>query len=205
MIKQILYSGALIVSMLAPSFPRKPHTNLENICRLDKEVRMKIFEEFNFIPKQDNQKKPYHTNKNNKAMPLPEGTYNIASGYGRRTNPMGGTEKKSKDKEFHTGVDLAVSSKTPVTAVADGFISDYGCENGAGRYIKIDHGDFISLYAHLSKIVPAKRFYNGFVRKGEIIGYSGNSGRSTGPHLHYAEQKQGQWVKPELPLTNYIR
>jgi murein DD-endopeptidase MepM/ murein hydrolase activator NlpD len=101
----------------------------------------------------------------------------LLSAFGERTDPFSG------EGAFHTGVDISAVIGTPVRAAADGIVTYAEMENGYGRVIKVDHGNGIeTYYAHLS------RFYvqaGQDVRRGEMIGAVGNSGRVTAPHLHY--------------------
>lgn len=110
-----------------------------------------------------------------------------SSSYGYRINPV------TKRRQFHKGVDFSAKMKTPVRATADGIVGyvqsrSYG---DYGRMIRIHHSyGFQTIYAHLNKTLVKP---GTIIRKGEIIGLSGNSGRSTGPHLHY-EVKQGERI-----------
>ncbi|MBD3790431.1 MAG: peptidoglycan DD-metalloendopeptidase family protein [Campylobacterales bacterium] len=94
----------------------------------------------------------------------------------------------------HEGTDFGARKGTPLLAVNNGKIIYAGWMAGYGNTIKIRHsGGYVSLYAHQSKI----RAKNGqSVKKGQVIGYSGNSGRSTGPHLHFGMMKNGRWIDP---------
>lgn len=96
----------------------------------------------------------------------------------------------------HYGVDFAAPTGTPVVAVADGTVTKAGWQGGNGRMVKIRHdGTYESGYAHLSRIAsgvtPGTR-----VRQGQLIGYVGSSGLATGPHLHFAMFRGGQYVDP---------
>lgn len=97
----------------------------------------------------------------------------------------------------HNGVDYAAPVGTPIKAASDGIISYVGRKGGYGRTLIIKHGKkYTTLYAHLSKY--ASRIKKGQkVRKGEVIGYVGNSGLATAPHLHYEFWVNGQRVDPE--------
>lgn len=101
----------------------------------------------------------------------------LSGGFGRRTDPFNG------EGSFHSGVDISADYGEPVRAAADGFVVSVGRRAGSGRLVVIDHGGGISTwYAHLSGF----RAYRGQpVQRGDVIGYVGSSGRSTGPHLHY--------------------
>lgn len=101
----------------------------------------------------------------------------LLSSFGGRTDPFSG------EGAFHTGVDIAAVTGTPVHAAADGVVIFAEMESGYGRLIKIEHGNGMeTYYAHLSKFyVQAGQE----VRRGEVIGAVGSSGRVTAPHLHY--------------------
>ncbi|MBL0687106.1 MAG: M23 family metallopeptidase [Sulfurospirillum sp.] len=102
-----------------------------------------------------------------------------------------------KRKEFHKGVDLRAKLMTPVSAPADGVVEyvGYHKNSGFGNLVIIIHNyGFKTSYAHLSKKFPVKS--GDFVKKGDIIGYTGNSGRSTGPHLHYEVRFIGRPLNP---------
>ncbi|MCF6205493.1 MAG: peptidoglycan DD-metalloendopeptidase family protein [Sulfurovum sp.] len=94
----------------------------------------------------------------------------------------------------HHGTDFGARRGTPLLAVNDGKVIFAGWMGGYGRVVKIKHaGGYISLYAHQSRI-RVKRGQH--VTRGQIIGYVGSSGRSTGPHLHFGLMKNGRWIDP---------
>jgi murein DD-endopeptidase MepM/ murein hydrolase activator NlpD len=97
----------------------------------------------------------------------------------------------------HRAIDYAASNGTPVIATADGKVSTAGSKGGLGITVELKHGNYLTQYAHLSKI--AKGVKNGVeVKQGDVIGYVGSTGRSTGPHLQYAMYENS---KPINPLT----
>ena len=101
----------------------------------------------------------------------------VTSSFGEREDPFNG------EGAFHSGIDIAAPYGSPVRAAADGDVSATRMANGYGREITIDHGhDVLTVYGHLSAmiVVPGQH-----VTRGQVIGYVGQSGRSTGPHLHY--------------------
>ena len=113
----------------------------------------------------------------------------LSSGFGMRTDPI--TKVKSK----HLGIDFSAPQGTPVYATGDGVIklTKTGF-SGWGWYIKMDHGfGYETLYGHLSKfnVRPGQR-----VKRGDLIGYVGNTGKSTAPHLHYEVHINGRAVDP---------
>ena len=115
-----------------------------------------------------------------------------SSGFGYRFHPI------YKVRRFHTGMDFTAPTGTPIYATGDGVVTEVGgsarSNVGYGLELKIDHGyGYETLYAHLSAF-NAKRGQN--VKRGDIIGYVGNTGLSTAPHLHYEVIKNGTHVDP---------
>lgn len=118
------------------------------------------------------------------------GNYRVTSEWGTRVNPV------LRRTQPHNGMDFGVPSGTPIYAPADGVadFSNSGYNGGYGIMVKLEHSfGFKTFYAHLSKIVVNK---GDFVRRGQLIAYSGNSGRSTGPHLHYEIRYLGRDLNP---------
>ena len=94
----------------------------------------------------------------------------------------------------HHGTDFGAKRGTPLLAVNNGKVIFAGRMGGYGKVVKIKHGGgYMSLYAHQSRIRVKRGQY---VKKGQIIGYVGSTGRSTGPHLHFGMKKNGRWVNP---------
>jgi murein DD-endopeptidase MepM/ murein hydrolase activator NlpD len=95
---------------------------------------------------------------------------------------------------FHAGVDIGAAWGSPIVAAADGQVASAGWSGGYGREVQIAHGGgLVSLYGHMSQIVAQPGSY---VRQGQLIGYVGSSGLSTGPHLHFEVRQGGQPVNP---------
>ena len=118
----------------------------------------------------------------------------ITSGFGYRISPFTG------QREFHKGLDISGPVGTPIYAPADGKVVFTGRDGGYGITVIIDHGLGITTrYAHLSRYVVKK---NQRVTRGEIIAYMGNTGRSTGPHLHYEVRLNGVPVNPLHYILN---
>ncbi|RBO83844.1 MULTISPECIES: M23 family metallopeptidase [Marinomonas] len=113
-----------------------------------------------------------------------------SSGYGKRKHPVTGIVK------FHRGQDFAVNTGTPIYAPADGAVEVIRPSNkGSGNYLRIFHAyGFSSSYSHLSKFAVKR---GDFVKKGDLIAYSGNSGLSSGPHLHYEVRFVGRALNPK--------
>ena len=119
-------------------------------------------------------------------MPLADAR--LTSQFGMRTHPVLGGRRQ------HHGIDLSAPTGTPVYATADGTVSMAQYYGSYGNYVQIEHGgEMQTRYAHLSQLaVP-----NGArVAKGQLIGYVGSTGRSTGPHLHYEVRMAGSPVNP---------
>ena len=120
--------------------------------------------------------------------PLPAGNNVVTCKYGMRTHPITGKRK------LHTGVDLRAATGTKVYAANKGTVTTSGYSSAWGNYIIISHGGGITtLYAHLSKRSVSK---DDKVKQGDIIGYSGNTGYSTAPHLHFEISKNGSTYNP---------
>lgn len=112
----------------------------------------------------------------------------LTSGYGMRTHPVLG------GRRAHKGIDLAAPTGTPILATADGAVSKAEWFSGYGLYVSLEHGgELQTRYGHMSRL----NVYSGQqVKKGDIIGYVGSTGRSTGPHLHYEVRIAGEAVNP---------
>lgn len=112
----------------------------------------------------------------------------LTSGYGMRTHPVLG------GRRAHKGIDLAAPTGTPIYATADGIVSKAERFSSYGLYIAIEHGGSLQTrFAHMSRLAVAA---GERVSKGDVIGYVGSTGRSTGPHLHYEVRIDGQAVNP---------
>jgi murein DD-endopeptidase MepM/ murein hydrolase activator NlpD len=114
----------------------------------------------------------------------------LSSGFGQRRHPILGYNK------MHRGVDFAAPSGTPIYAAGNGTIVYAGRKGGYGNYIRIRHnGNYDTAYAHMTGFARGMRVGRR-VNQGQVIGYVGTTGRSTGPHLHYEVLRQGQQVNP---------
>jgi murein DD-endopeptidase MepM/ murein hydrolase activator NlpD len=117
----------------------------------------------------------------------------LNAGFGYRPDPF------DRVNRFHYGQDITVNKSSPIYAPADGVVKIARYMGGFGKSVKIDHGfGYTTFYAHLLKfnIKSGNR-----IKRGDIIGYSGNTGRSTGPHLHYEVHYYG---KPQNPLDYFF-
>ena len=126
-------------------------------------------------------------------QPVPEKYLRtMASGYGVRRDPVYGTMK------FHEGMDFSAPIGTPVYATADGTVTTASWQSAYGNMVEINHGyNYTTRYAHMSKIIarPGQA-----VKRGDLIGLVGNTGKSTGPHLHYEVRYRGA---PQNPVNYY--
>jgi len=132
---------------------------------------------------------PFTLSRNSMIWPV---NGRISSNFGWRTHPI------KKTRLFHNGIDIAVSSGTPVKAAAGGEVVHSGWMNGFGYTVIIDHGRGVeTLYAHNSKVSVSK---GSMVNKGQQVALSGNTGLSTGPHLHFGVLKDEKPLNPK----NYL-
>lgn len=128
----------------------------------------------------------------------------VASGFGYRIDPIYKTPK------MHTGIDFTAATGTPVYATGDGTVRESGYDNGGyGNNVVINHGyGYQSLYGHMKKV---KVRVGDRVKRGEVIGWVGSTGKSTGPHLHYEIIKNGDKIDPihfffnDLTASEYER
>ena len=123
-------------------------------------------------------------------QPISNRTLNrVASGYGYRIDPV------YKDRRLHAGLDFTAPVGTPIYAAADGVVKDAGFNTGGyGNRVVVNHGfGYETLYAHMVRI---KARVGTKVKRGEVIGYVGSTGKSTGPHLHYEVHKNGIQLDP---------
>ena len=113
----------------------------------------------------------------------------MASGYGYRIHPI------YKTRKLHTGMDFAAKTGTPIYATGNGKIEKVKkSRRGYGNYVIINHGyGYKTLYAHMSKYIVRK---GQKVKRGDVIGYVGNTGMSMAPHLHYEVHKNGKKINP---------
>jgi murein DD-endopeptidase MepM/ murein hydrolase activator NlpD len=122
------------------------------------------------------------------ALVLPVESARITSNFGMRFHPILGFSR------MHSGTDLAAPWGSPIHAVADGLVTYAGGRGGYGNYVKLEHGgDLATAYGHMSRIAvaPGQR-----VQAGQVIGYVGSTGMSTGPHLHYEVFRDGSSIDP---------
>ena len=112
----------------------------------------------------------------------------ISSGFGNRRDPFTGEDA------FHPGLDISADHGAPIHAPADGLVESAGLNGNYGNLITLDHGfGLVTRYGHLSRYAV---FAGQAIRRGDVIGYVGSTGRSTSPHLHYEVLVNGQLTNP---------
>lgn len=112
----------------------------------------------------------------------------ITSRYGKRKDPL------NKNSAFHSGIDIRGKRGDKIYATADGVVKKAFRNGGHGNYVKIDHGNgYTTSFSHMKKFVVHK---GDRIERGQLIGYVGNSGRSTGPHLHYEIALDKKTINP---------
>lgn len=135
-------------------------------------------------------------------MKTPVDGARISSGFGMRRHPVLGYGK------MHKGVDFAAPMGTPIYAAGDGIIRKIGRNGSFGNYIRIRHnGQLETAYAHMQRFAKGKH-KGSRVKQGEVIGYIGTTGRSTGPHLHYEVLMNNKQVNPkriDLPVGEHLK
>ena len=119
----------------------------------------------------------------------PVSDYRLSSPFGMRKHPVLGYSR------MHNGIDMAAASGTPIYATRAGTVTTASYQaGGAGNYVSINHGDgFASIYMHMTNYVVSK---GQTVSQGQLIGYVGSTGLSTGPHLHFGISYAGTYVNP---------
>ncbi len=118
---------------------------------------------------------------------------NVTSPYGKREHPF------THIKSYHSGIDISASPGTPIRATADGIVGHSGWTPSNGYVVILEHGfGFSTIYAHNQKNAVKK---GQIVKRGNIIGYVGSTGKSTGPHVHYEIWEKGRNVNPK----NFLR
>jgi len=127
------------------------------------------------------------------APAIAPGSARISSPFGNRTNPI------TRQAEFHNGVDIALEHGTPVVAIQDGVITDIGFNSFSGHYLRYKTLDGLLVgYAHLYRSLVQ---VGDTVKQGDVVALSGNSGVSTGPHLHVSIWREGDLIDPLTVFT----
>ena len=123
---------------------------------------------------------------------MPVAARSLSSGFGMREHPL------LAGRRFHSGIDLAARYGSPIVATSDGMVGTADWRGGYGLFVALEHGGGIETrYGHMSQlnVVPGQQ-----VRKGDVIGFVGSTGRSTGPHLHYEIRINGSAIDPASSL-----
>jgi len=172
--------------LIMPAHKRSERSFNEQVAQLSQEIesreyQLAILEQVFFHKKQLQAASLY-------GKPVQKGW--VSSAYGMRTDPITGK------RAWHNGIDIAATLGSPVMAIAAGVVTFAGEKSGYGKMIEINHGnDVTTRYGHHDTL---KATTGDIVRKGQIIGEMGSSGRSTGPHVHYEIFKKGRSVDPSV-------
>jgi biotin carboxyl carrier protein len=129
-------------------------------------------------------------------VPVDSQTYCFSSGFGWRQSPFTG------QREFHSGLDISDSEGTPIIAPANGVVLEAGSSRYMGRYLRLDHGrGCTTSYSHLSRfnVKPGDK-----VKRGQVLGLMGNTGNSSGPHVHYRIEVDEKVVNPRSYILNSV-
>ena len=191
--------GCLAVSSAKAQF----NTVRDNVCRYKvKKVEEKLLPPANNqvdsvtvnLPQQetdsvDNKQKQWISSYSSITYPLK--SIKVTSPYGYRRDPF--TGKLS----WHNGLDLRAKNE-PTYAMMDGIVEKIGYDNRSGNYVILKHGNYRVSYCHLSSIIVRKGEY---VYPGIIVGVTGDTGRSTGSHLHLTCKKNGKSINPAILFT----
>ena len=137
----------------------------------------------------DNKQKQWISSYSSITYPLK--SIKVTSPYGYRYDPFTGKQS------WHNGLDLRAKNE-PAYAMMDGIVEKIGYDNRSGNYVTLRHGNFYISYCHLSSIIVRKGEY---VYPGIIVGVTGNTGRSTGNHLHLTCKKDGKSFNPAILLN----
>lgn len=168
---------------------------MNEIAQAEKDLKKAEYEEWlaTYVP--PTTKPPTNSTQPSTQAPSSSGwvkplrSYTITSPFGMRIHPISGKEK------MHEGVDMAAPQGTPIYAAKSGKVSRTSYQaGGAGYYVSINHGDgFSSIYMHMTHYIVSPGQY---VNAGQVIGYVGSTGGSTGPHLHFGISYNGTYVNP---------
>lgn len=165
--------------------PDRRSSNLERLATLSRRTE-RVLEEEAFHSLQLIWTRAAIYSATPRGRPLPTGVGFLTSVFGSRPNPFGGTD--ASPSESHSGVDWAAAPGTPIVATADGVVirAMENTNQGYGKHVRLHHGfGFTSLYAHCRELAVQD---GETVRRGQVIGYLGRTGRATGNHVHYEVQ-----------------
>ena len=169
------------------SLIREMHEELGQICLASKDRQEGFAKLYNYLEDQQNLLAATPA-----IRPVNGGW--ISSGFGYRVSPFTGR------REFHKGLDIATRKGEPIIATANGVVTFAGTKGLLGKTIIIDHGHgLVTRYGHASKLLKKK---GDVAKRGDVIALIGNSGRSTGPHVHYDVRLNGISVNPQKYILN---
>ena len=160
-----------------------------NVSEQTKKVEPVLSSTTNKISEQDSEK----MKEDMPLMCFPLDTLIVTSPYGYRTDPF------SRKRKMHSGIDFRASSDK-VYAMMPGKVFKVGYDKVSGNYVTLQHGSITVSYCHLSQVLKQK---NDLVAVGEVVGVTGNTGRSTGEHLHLTCKIKGRAIDPSL-ILDYI-
>lgn len=166
---------------------------MAEIAAKEKELKKAEYQEWlaTYVPpttRPSNPTKPSTQPPSSSGWVCPLPYYKLTSPFGMRKHPILGYER------MHNGVDMAAASGTPIYAAKSGKVTIAGWGGQAGNYVSINHGDgFASIYMHMTNYVVRAGQY---VNAGQVIGYVGSTGLSSGPHLHFGISYNGTYVNP---------
>jgi len=174
---------------------KEKETEIENIVEQSQKNSKEIssIQSVNNPDLQESTRKMIDTMRKRQLVSPPVDDIKITSNYGYRNDPFTGK------RQFHKGIDIATDYNY-VYSIMPGKIIKSGKNRTLGEFVQVDHGEFRTTYGHLSKrLVEAKEA----VEAGQPIGISGNTGRSTGEHLHLGMSFKGKTIDPQ-PIIEYI-
>lgn len=176
-------------------------SEIENIIGLEPDIESSFFDRANsaknktFLKVEQSKLTVAQLTILNRSIPngAPLKYKRITDKFGYRIHPI------TKKRHLHSGIDFSADVGTPIYAPADGVVEYAQTKGNYGKYMLINHPfGFKTAYGHLQKFAVKSGNY---VAKGDIIGYTGNTGRSTGPHLHYEIRYLHKWLNPDKFLT----
>ena len=194
LLSQLNAKGAEFQSLLAQSEDAQSEL-LDEIAKVEKEYDAEEYRQW-LATSEPETTQPTSGGSTTVTPPASSGDWLVPINYDWFTSPFGYRwHPKSGVWKMHYGVDLAASTGTPIVASRSGVIrtTDYE-EGGAGYYVSINHGDgYASIYMHMTHYIVSPGDY---VSAGQVIGYCGSTGLSTGPHLHFGISYNGTYVNP---------
>ena len=197
LLRQLIAKGEEFESLIDESEDLQ-HQLMKEIAQAEKDLKAAEYKEWRATyvppttyPSDDTRPSTDAPSSSGWVCPVPY--YTLTSPFGMRIHPI------SKKWKMHDGVDLAAAKGTPIYAAKSGKVTATSFQaGGAGYYVSINHGDgFSSVYMHMTHYIVSPGQY---VTTGQVIGYVGSTGGSTGPHLHFGISYKGNYVNP----MNYI-